>query len=199
MTSTTPGRYNGWLMRRRLYRVASALSLLLCVASIVLWVRSYQYAEEFAWRPTATPTQRRVFSLEVTPGQIVLDCETHTRTRPEPDWDESGSREIWYQNGFEWLTAKRNKPARIAGLPTGFRWERSVSTTPTRGAQVLIAATPIWPVSSSLFILTLPLAWGGWPWRRKANTCAGCGYNLTGNISGVCPECGMKIQKPICA
>jgi len=26
--------------------------------------------------------------------------------------------------------------------------------------------------------------------RRRAGTCRGCGYNLTGNVSGVCPECG---------
>lgn len=27
-------------------------------------------------------------------------------------------------------------------------------------------------------------------WRRKRGICVRCGYNLTGNISGVCPECG---------
>ena len=31
-------------------------------------------------------------------------------------------------------------------------------------------------------------------WRRASwGECQGCGYNLTGNISGRCPECGMKI------
>jgi len=24
--------------------------------------------------------------------------------------------------------------------------------------------------------------------------CDQCGYNLTGNISGVCPECGLRIK-----
>ena len=28
--------------------------------------------------------------------------------------------------------------------------------------------------------------------RRKKGLCIGCGYNLTGNVSGVCPECGTK-------
>ncbi len=28
-------------------------------------------------------------------------------------------------------------------------------------------------------------------WRRsRTGRCAACGYNLTGNLSGVCPECG---------
>jgi len=34
--------------------------------------------------------------------------------------------------------------------------------------------------------------------RRKKgstkNTCAKCGYNLTGNVSGVCPEWGQKTE-----
>jgi len=29
--------------------------------------------------------------------------------------------------------------------------------------------------------------------RRRAGRCIYCGYNLTGNLSGVCPECGERI------
>ena len=29
--------------------------------------------------------------------------------------------------------------------------------------------------------------------RRRRGECVGCGYNLTGNESGVCPECGKPI------
>ncbi len=29
--------------------------------------------------------------------------------------------------------------------------------------------------------------------RRKRNLCVHCGYNLTGNTSGVCPECGTAV------
>ena len=31
-------------------------------------------------------------------------------------------------------------------------------------------------------------------WRRRRGLCVGCGYNLTGNESGVCPECGTEIE-----
>lgn len=27
--------------------------------------------------------------------------------------------------------------------------------------------------------------------RRKRGLCVNCGYNLTGNVSGICPECGV--------
>jgi uncharacterized membrane-anchored protein len=31
-------------------------------------------------------------------------------------------------------------------------------------------------------------------WRQpQAGHCQNCGYNLTGNVSGVCPECGKPI------
>jgi hypothetical protein len=29
--------------------------------------------------------------------------------------------------------------------------------------------------------------------QRSPNRCNKCGYNLTGNVSGICPECGEKI------
>ena len=31
--------------------------------------------------------------------------------------------------------------------------------------------------------------------RRKAGLCVTCEYDLTGNVSGVCPECGTKIEQ----
>lgn len=32
--------------------------------------------------------------------------------------------------------------------------------------------------------------------RRRRGLCVGCGYDLTGNESGVCPECATKIAQP---
>jgi len=33
------------------------------------------------------------------------------------------------------------------------------------------------------------------PWRRRRKgLCLKCGYNLTGNVSGVCPECGERVR-----
>ncbi len=32
--------------------------------------------------------------------------------------------------------------------------------------------------------------------RREPGVCGKCGYDLTGNVSGVCPECGTEIHCP---
>ncbi|MEW6252310.1 MAG: hypothetical protein AB1716_16850 [Planctomycetota bacterium] len=46
-----------------------------------------------------------------------------------------------------------------------------------------------WPFTALVFIV-------GNPRFRSSDTaakCSKCGYNLTGNVSGVCPECGTRI------
>ena len=37
------------------------------------------------------------------------------------------------------------------------------------------------------------LGWRRWR-RKKKGLCWNCGYDLTGNVSGVCPECGTKVH-----
>ena len=58
------------------------------------------------------------------------------------------------------------------------------------------ADVPLW--ASSVFLATYPtIAFIRGPlrrWRRrKRGECVNCGYNLTGNVTGVCSECGMRI------
>ena len=33
-------------------------------------------------------------------------------------------------------------------------------------------------------------------WKVMLHTCGGCGYDLTANASGVCPECGRAVARP---
>ena len=56
----------------------------------------------------------------------------------------------------------------------------------------------VWSVGVPLFYLFVLFAIlpGVWSvrvcrtWRRVEGHCTSCGYNLTGNTSGACPECG---------
>ena len=61
----------------------------------------------------------------------------------------------------------------------------------TVGGRVLRSATvPLWIPFLPVAVATVLL------WRRKqfpkTAECSNCGYNLTGNVSGVCPECGQR-------
>jgi hypothetical protein len=54
----------------------------------------------------------------------------------------------------------------------------------------------LWPLVANFSIYPI-LAFYCGPYRRyrrrKKGLCLKCGYNLTGNVSGICPECGEKI------
>jgi hypothetical protein len=73
---------------------------------------------------------------------------------------------------------------------------------PRIGALQWTFATPLAPLVSTVIIpLWLPLAvftvFTAAVWRRARRIppghCQVCGYNLTGNVSGICPECGTPI------
>jgi hypothetical protein len=54
---------------------------------------------------------------------------------------------------------------------------------------------PLWLPFLVLLIPTLLL------WQRdhrepRPGFCRACDYDLTGNVSGVCPECGLEIMAP---
>lgn len=52
--------------------------------------------------------------------------------------------------------------------------------------------TPIWTMMTPFIAL---VGWSYWIERRqrRLSVCSACGYDLTGNVSGVCPECGTPI------
>ena len=56
-------------------------------------------------------------------------------------------------------------------------------------------ALPHWFLT--IIFAMLPATWL-YKWRRRRklgpNACPGCGYDLTGNESGVCPECGATAE-----
>ena len=75
-------------------------------------------------------------------------------------------------------------------------------------AQRVLVRVTWWPVvAGALVVATVGLgmalfvAWPVWYarrqlWRLLPHLCDGCGYDLTGNASGRCPECGRTIEPP---
>jgi hypothetical protein len=62
-----------------------------------------------------------------------------------------------------------------------------------------LASAPLWAFAAATAVG--PLMWlrarARSARRRRRNQCPGCGYDLTGNASGVCPECGTPATKPV--
>lgn len=52
---------------------------------------------------------------------------------------------------------------------------------------------PLWIPTGFLLASTGVLWWLGRR-RRNGDRCDGCGYNLCGNVSGTCPECGLALS-----
>lgn len=53
-------------------------------------------------------------------------------------------------------------------------------------------------IGAWMFGRLTPYSQGGRKHKRKIphGHCQNCGYDLTGNVSGRCSECGMKIESP---
>ena len=66
-------------------------------------------------------------------------------------------------------------------------------------SRLTVVAIPLWaPAALLLISLALAIARRTHRQRRRLRTglCIQCGYNLTGNESGICPECGRPTRPP---
>ena len=186
-------------MRRKLFRhllnVVTVLSLLVCVAVAVLWVRSYRGGGEGAEH----------FSLRGN-WQTVPPPERHRNTRPPryqalPPaasivWRFAESSEgrltvAWHREAYAagddvsparvdaWVwhpSLRRDRPS----LPTGSR-TLSVYRADFRHWHLLLMA-------GALPLLRLPGLWRRLR-RPRAGACPNCGYDLRATPDR-CPECG---------
>lgn len=57
-------------------------------------------------------------------------------------------------------------------------------------------AIPLWMPFCTALVASWLLSRRAHP-RPKVGTCANCRYDLTGNITGVCPECGAPIPEDL--
>ena len=203
-------------MLRRLTTLLSALSLLLCVATAVVWVRSY-------WRmDRAALNSRRLHRAVSGGGGVFLErfdlirrtgswrnpaAPTTQTTEDYAAWRavNGGSGRRW-----EWETEPyrgRGELIRRAWGPELNRALPQVTAVERKRREVfdnadgslvadVLVGRRIWVPYWLLFAATaaLPVARGVARARRarrsRLNLCAACGYNLTGNVSGTCPECG---------
>lgn len=57
---------------------------------------------------------------------------------------------------------------------------------------ISFVAIPVWMPFLVFMVHPMRMAW--WFYRRRRKGRCMCGYDLTGNASGVCPECGSLVK-----
>ncbi|HEY8751848.1 MAG TPA: hypothetical protein VIM11_27955 [Tepidisphaeraceae bacterium] len=79
----------------------------------------------------------------------------------------------------------------------GFGFHRERLQDNLRRYRIVYVVLPLWPF---LLVMIVPLLrffrWVREPWIRRVEPglCRCCSYDLTGNVSGVCPECGTAVK-----
>ena len=169
-------------MRRGVFTLASALSLLLCVAAAVLWVRSGRTLDMVGyhwWRYTG-----HEYGFGFTSGRGGLQIEwSHYRQSVPPERDR------------RWTHFVRLNPAYAGTLPGRSPWHHPFSFdrygSSTGADQVSELVLPIWTFLFGFAILPTLWLFALLRTRRRAQSfhCSKCGYDLRATPDR-CPECG---------
>lgn len=178
-------------MSRLLFTLTSFVSLLLCMATVVLWVRSYWVGDLLKWESTwhlsgAGSSRGRVYFVVFTmgdPRRPDSDAEFgHTVERPAPEYTEPEDTPAFKFLGI--ICQSRQHENGWLGIVR----ERSV-------------VMPDWLIVGASAILPARWWWlARWRWRRerrqKRGLCARCGYDLRMTVDR-CPECGMPVPAKV--
>ena len=168
-------------MPRWTFHITSALSLLLLLAVVGLWVDSYSYTSLVNLRTESGDLYRLTNSSGISGGVHRLGTFGRGSSRVR-------SSVGWFANRFH--DAGIFNPDEYTSYFLGFAviWE----TSPMSNRDPLyIVMLPHWFLT--LIFAILPTFWiFKWNKRRKLNpnACPACGYDLTGNETGECSECG---------
>ena len=155
--------------RPRFLRAASWITLSISAGTLVLWL--FSAANSFGQHHIQPCWGGRV-GFYMYHGQFVLISLSDARKGPR--------------------ISSMNLPS--GNLPLrarmGFRWASRLSNP-----YMTVTAVPLW---MPFLVFALPT---GFLWYRRrqqplGDHCPRCAYNLTGNISGRCPECGATTPTP---
>jgi len=148
----------------------SVLSLLLCVATLVLWVRSYWRLDSTYYHSHAPPS----ISLHTLRGQLRLVVLERPATGVG----------LMFSPGFSHDSEPARHYALTSGSSLGFYFSHS--------ELLRLIGVPLW--SLALLFAILPALHLGAAIRsrrhRRAGRCPRCGYDLRATPER-CPECGV--------
>src|SRR5690242_14587447 len=178
-------------MKRRLFNLAAAVSLVLCVGAVALWVRSYWYLDgEQLW-----PDAQRTWIIESGEGGLFFQQSRATA----PIWQQRAGlrypsgRQHWSRQirGFPWgfgpwswrmagfAYGSRSTPAPWSVAPPGTSITDHCVRVPHAFLVAAFALLPVILLYRSLRARHI----------RHHDLCPTCGYDLRATPER-CPECG---------
>lgn len=189
-------------MKRRLLHILTTLSLLVFVATIVLWVRSFFGSDgiaRYTYGPAGAGAFSRVRFIRSERGGIILSDFTQQSTDPAYAAWVLPRASVWEfphdpTGGPYWPAA--------SDLFDTLSFDINANRRLTSGMTEawLNVRIPYW--APALLAAIAPLWWlvRGRTWRRRQRVaqgrCAECGYDLRAT-PGQCPECGAAAVSPV--
>jgi len=179
-------------MRRRLFQIISALSLVLCAATVALWVCSYAATSSILYGGA-----RESLRSLTDRGLLQIDLRRFNERQPV-NLDGIGFSINDYRRSAVWGRAEFDNCVQASALwrplpYLGFGAHPYISdffySTPVRFSWGIFI--PLWAVALATAIL--PLWWGALLHRVRRSDrnhlCRMCGYDLRATPDR-CPECG---------
>lgn len=168
-------------MKRAIFTLAAAVSLLLCALVAATWVHSL--FTRAVWGYTSMPNDGVSSGCEIgtAPGRIIFAT---LRYIPSDNPPRTGLHGVIYRaEPPAWNWWPQATPSGYGAV--GITWEHRIIPADGREAYVLIVPD----VFLIVLFLILPIVW----WRRRGvvlpGHCQACGYDLRATPNG-CPECG---------
>lgn len=179
------------MIRRWLFNIAAATSLLLCltVAGLSAWSYHRGIDAEVNWGSWSDRASVRavLLAFHVDGGSWHFRSDISKLQSPMLDlrFDSHIDFDQTLTVGYH-----------ITSNLLGFHCSRNTIQSGTDTENILVLIVPGW----TLLLATASLPFMGLRMRHRqrglqeAKRCKACGYNLTANTSGVCPECGSPVR-----
>jgi hypothetical protein len=176
-------------VRRRLFNVAAALSLVLCSTTAALWLRSYWIADSFDLNGHVHESPEGIaygqYGFVSAAGSVRVSVVPYLETLRPGGLIESPGRWV-YTSQRVWQS-----PTATAGRVISFLWMFRLWPR-GNGARVIF---PHW--LALILSSALPLLWLRRRCRQRQwceqNRCPECGYDLRATPDR-CPECGAIVH-----
>lgn len=194
-------------LARWMLNALAVVSLLLCVATAILWAVSYrQFIDvgQISTRLDATTYTQHLIRLGSNHGRFLFTRRDLMWPRPViadniPNWEKENGWYLRREPPFDmyYVFARQPRDHSWHKYIAGIRFRRALELggNSSRSMVGIVLFVPHAYVCLALAIL--PAFRGRRVLRRwRANRrglCQTCFYDLKGNVSGVCPECGTAV------